>query len=188
MRVFGALLIAFGFLLSLSIVGAIVGLPMILVGIVCLIAGGRRKTVITNVVNVNAPDQRTQSEDWRPADLDDLNQRHEPKLIEATPVNFNAAPLAGGSRPSATIHPKGYDERKWAAICDYDDDIQRVAAALKPYGEKYVDELARAYLALNDKQYLPMIVQKIVKLAKQDEIIANAAPAAAAQRQHGRSF
>lgn len=42
MRVFGALLISFGLLISLSIVGAIIGLPMILVGIVCLIAGGRR--------------------------------------------------------------------------------------------------------------------------------------------------
>jgi len=187
MRVFGALLVAFGFLLCLSIVGAIIGLPMILVGVVCLIAGGRRKTVITNVVNVGAPEHRPQSDDWRPAGPDRVSRRNEPKLIEATPVRFNAARVASDPAPVAAFHPKGYDEAKWAAICEYDEDIQRVATALKPYGQKYVDELARAYLTLNDKQYLPMIIQKIVKLAKQDEAMTNAPPETA-QRQSGQRF
>jgi len=37
-----------------------------------------------------------------------------------------------------------------------------------PYGQKYIDQLAAAYLALNDKEYLPMIVQKILATAKDD--------------------
>lgn len=53
MRVLGAILLVLGFLLSLSIVGAIVGIPMMLIGLVCLVVGGRRKTVITNVVQVS---------------------------------------------------------------------------------------------------------------------------------------
>jgi hypothetical protein len=40
--------------------------------------------------------------------------------------------------------------------------------ALFPYGQKYVDQLATGYLALNDKEYLPMIVQKILATAKDD--------------------
>jgi hypothetical protein len=51
---------------------------------------------------------------------------------------------------------------------DYDPDIARIAAALKPYGEKYTDQFASAYLAINDKSYLAMIVQKIIATAKQD--------------------
>lgn len=185
MRVFGALLVAFGFLISLSIVGAIIGIPMILIGIVCLIAGGRRKTIITNVVNVNTPEPRPQPEDWGPVERDHLYRRNEPKLIDATPVR--PAPRVADPKPTATLNAKGYDEEKWAAVCQYDDDIRRVAAALQPYGDKYVDELARAYLTLNDKQYLPMIVQKIIEMAKRNAAMAGATEASA-QRQSSRSF
>jgi uncharacterized protein (UPF0335 family) len=55
MRVLGAILIVLGLLLSLTIFGAFFGIPMILIGIGLMVAGGR-KTVITNVVQVsNAP-------------------------------------------------------------------------------------------------------------------------------------
>jgi hypothetical protein len=97
------------------------------------------------------------------------------------------APPAADPKPAAAINAKGYDEAKWAAVCQYDDDICRVAAALKPYGEQYVDELARAYLTLNDKQYLPMIVQKIIEMARRDAAMSGAA-GATAQRQSSRSF
>jgi len=61
-----------------------------------------------------------------------------------------------------------YDRAKWDALVKYDADISRIVAALQPYGQKYVDEFAAAYLALNDKRYLGMIVQKVVADAKQE--------------------
>ena len=53
MRILGAFLIILGLLLCLSIVGAVVGIPMIFIGLIVIVVGGRRKTVITNVVQVS---------------------------------------------------------------------------------------------------------------------------------------
>ena len=53
MRIVGAVFLVLGLLFSLSIIGAFIGVPMMLIGLVMLIAGGRRKTVITNVVQVS---------------------------------------------------------------------------------------------------------------------------------------
>jgi len=44
-------------------------------------------------------------------------------------------------------------------------DWQKV---LEPYGQKYVDEFAAAYLAVNHKDYLPMILRKIIASAGRD--------------------
>jgi Family of unknown function (DUF5362) len=56
MRVLGAILIVIGLICCLTIIGAIFGIPMILIGIVLVALGGRRKTVINNVVTVsNSP-------------------------------------------------------------------------------------------------------------------------------------
>jgi hypothetical protein len=61
-----------------------------------------------------------------------------------------------------------YDTQKWRALLISDADISRLAKALEPYGQKYLDEFAAAYLALNDKNYLPMILRKIVASAARD--------------------
>lgn len=66
------------------------------------------------------------------------------------------------------MHAAGYDKNKWNTLVKYDDDIARIVKTLSPFGQKYVDELATAYLALNDKAYLPMIIQKILATAKAD--------------------
>ena len=71
---------------------------------------------------------------------------------------------AGSSAPRYARN----DKAKWKALVEYDPDISRVVNALSPYGQKYVDQLATGYLALNDKEYLPMIVQKILATAKDD--------------------
>ncbi len=59
-----------------------------------------------------------------------------------------------------------FDRAKWNALLQYDKDISAVAEKLKPLGEKWVDELASSYLALNDKTYLPEIERKIVVAAR----------------------
>ena len=43
----------------------------------------------------------------------------------------------------------------------------RLVSVLAPYGQQYVDELARAYLVLNDKDYLPMIIETNCYLGKE---------------------
>jgi hypothetical protein len=53
-----------------------------------------------------------------------------------------------------------------------DADISRLVTALAPYGQKYVDQLAAAYLASNDKDDLPMILTEIVASARRDSGVA----------------
>lgn len=71
-------------------------------------------------------------------------------------------------RPEEPVRPKPYDVDKWEAIVKYDDDIAMVEQKLRPLGEKWVDEFARAFLILNDKKYLAAIVQKIIKAAREE--------------------
>lgn len=61
---------------------------------------------------------------------------------------------------------KAFDTEKWDALLQYDDDLREAAETIRPMGDKWVDELARAYLILNDKRYLPNIVTKIGAAAR----------------------
>ena len=71
---------------------------------------------------------------------------------------------------TASIQDQSYDRTKWQALTQYDDDIKRAVEALSPLGQKYVDRLAAAYLALNDKSYLPSIMEKIRATTQEDEL------------------
>ena len=171
MRIFGGILFILGFLISLSIVGAIFGVPMMGLGVLLMIfGGGRRKVVINNVVSVNSPpaalprDMQTDFVDAQPR-----VQRREPLLEPRDRQALPAPSQSYGREPELrTINPDPYDKAKWKALVEYDPDISRVVSALSPYGQKYVDQLATGYLALNDKNYLPMIVQKILATARDD--------------------
>src|SRR6266480_4910634 len=55
-----------------------------------------------------------------------------------------------------------YDINRWSALLKKDDDLAKVAEKIRLLDENCVDELARSYLLLNDKKYLPDIVQKII--------------------------
>ncbi len=72
------------------------------------------------------------------------------------------------ARPEDAAGLQSYDQQKWRALLSSDADISRLAKALEPYGQKYVDELAAAYLALNDKEYLPIILSRIIESARRD--------------------
>lgn len=58
-----------------------------------------------------------------------------------------------------------YDLAKWEALVSFDPDIARAVEDVRPYGERWVHELAQNYLALNDKIYLERISQTIVERA-----------------------
>jgi hypothetical protein len=62
-----------------------------------------------------------------------------------------------------------FDRNKWEALIKYDEQIAAIAEKLKPLGQKWVDEFARAYLELNDKSYLPNIVWKIIADARKEQ-------------------
>jgi hypothetical protein len=181
MIVLGIILIVFGLLLCLTIIGAPIGFFLIFMGFICLAIGAvsRRRTVITNVVQVsNVPGHQHAQ-----IPLDDV-ETTAPRMRTIEPPMY-AAPVLESPRsdrkPAPIIEqidfaeqtsPRdngyAYDRRKWNALVEYDEDIGRVANALGPYGEKYVDQFAAAYLALNDKQYLPVIVKKIIATAQEE--------------------
>jgi hypothetical protein len=76
--------------------------------------------------------------------------------------------VSRGSPPSGQFGSGGYDSKKWNALVQYDPDLKRIADALAPYGQEYLDQFAEAFLAINDKNYLPQIVQTILENAKVD--------------------
>lgn len=108
--------------------------------------------------------------------------------MQAT-VKFHdfADPIGGEAstrpKPDFVSHPKGgleataqsyenrekttdYDEKKWAALLKYDDEIAAAAGRVRRLGDQWEDELARAYLILNDKSYLGRIEEKIFAEAR----------------------
>jgi hypothetical protein len=93
-------------------------------------------------------------------------------------ANINQpAPLAGSNRTYQ------YDKTKWQALLEFDPDISKVEAVLRPYGQKYVDQFAAGFLVLNDKAYIPNIIQKVIETARQD-----AAEAKAEEERWGKRF
>ncbi len=181
LRIIGGTLVLFGLLLCFSIIGAFIGIPMMIVGAILCAVGGRRKTVITNVVQVSnipgAPGNHFSThDDHTPARY----LEREPPLVRPAMKELNP-PRAVLDNPhrrhmaeSAIEHDRdepprrSYDRAKWDALVEYDPDIARIVAALKPYDQKYTDQFASAYLAINDKSYLAVIVQKVLATAKQD--------------------
>ncbi len=182
----GVILIIVGLLLCLTIVGALIGIPMMMVGGSLVFWGllfGRRKTVITNVVQVSnspgAPGNHFSTHDDHGSAR--YLDREPPPLIRPTIREVNP-PRTALERPGRTqaaepiiehdrqepANRYSYDRAKWNALVEYDPDIARIAEALKPYGTKYTDQFASAYLAINDKSYMAAIVQKIIATAKQD--------------------
>lgn len=65
--------------------------------------------------------------------------------------------------PSTT--QSAFDRAKWNALLQYDEEIRAAAEKIKSLGPKWLDELAQSYLALNDKTYLPSLVEKIANRA-----------------------
>lgn len=79
-----------------------------------------------------------------------------------------AVPEEQTDRRQSAINPCSYDAEKWGSLIRNDADLSRAVAALEPFGRKYVDELASAYLVLNDKEYLPIILRKIAATLRKD--------------------
>ena len=55
---------------------------------------------------------------------------------------------------------------KWKALVEYDSDVYEAARAARGWGREFEREMARAYLALDDKTFLPIIIQKLEEESK----------------------
>src|SRR2546423_14291326 len=68
----------------------------------------------------------------------------------------------------ASQNGASFDALKWKALLSQDPDIAKIADKLQSLGQKWVDEFARLYLSVNDKECLPDIVQTIVATARNE--------------------
>lgn len=82
-------------------------------------------------------------------------------------THLDAASATSGQRNSvSTVTGSSFDRAKWNALLEYDSEVASAAEKLRPLGAKWIDELAHSYLALNEKTYLPGLVNKISIRAK----------------------
>jgi len=152
MRIAGWVLLVGGFLLCVSVLSAALGFLFMGFGLIFLqIAEQRDKSPATSDASRSG-----QSEPQR-----------EPPPHRALAPAQAAQEREVVNRESA-IGPGFYDRERWRLLLRNDADISRLVTVLAPYGEKYVDELAAAYLALNDKDHLPMILRQIIASARRD--------------------
>jgi hypothetical protein len=145
MRYLGAVLLVGGFLLCVSIVWAAIGFLMMGFGLICLLVAERKN--------------KRSSEGNRPRQALSPNPEPRAGLVSVT--------HSSDQRSSVTVS-SSYDEVRWNSLVQSDPDLSRLVAVLTPYGQKYVDELATACMALKNKRYLPMILKEIVASARRD--------------------
>jgi hypothetical protein len=154
MRILGWLLLVGGLLLCVSIVWAAPGFFCMGLGLIFLQIAERKRRKAKTAAS--------------------LSDQSEPQAEQAQIPESTRAVVppetegdAGAGRENVT-GPYSYDRREWRALLSSDADISRLANVLESYGQKYVDEFAAAFLAVNDKDYLPAILQKIVASASRD--------------------
>jgi hypothetical protein len=62
------------------------------------------------------------------------------------------------------------DHRRWSALVEVDPEIAAAAAEARELGPTYERSLQSKYLALNDKAYLPQIMQRLREAARDDAL------------------
>jgi hypothetical protein len=154
MRILGWLLLLGGLLLCVSILWAAPGFFCMGLGLIFLQIAERKRRRAGSAAS--------------PFDRSEPHAEQAP-VPEATRtlVPPETDEEAGAGRENVT-GLYSYDRQEWRALLRSDADISRLVEALEPYGQKYVDEFAAAYLPLNDKNYLPMILRKIIASARRD--------------------
>jgi hypothetical protein len=126
-----------GLLLCFTIILMPVGWLFMAIGAIMIIVGvmGRRRTIITNVVQVsNTPGQGMQAN--IPVDMDSRQpmRRIEPRSDAPPPKLLDRSPVIDVTprEPSRQSNGFTYDRAKWNALVQYDPDIARIVKALAP--------------------------------------------------------
>ena len=154
MRILGWLLLVGGLLLCVSILWAAPGFFCMGLGLIFLQIAERKRR---KAKSADSPSDQSEPQ---------AEQAQIPESTRAV-IPPQTERDSGAGRESVT-GPYSYDRREWRALVSSDADISRLAMVLESYGQKYVDEFAAAYLAVNDKDYLPAILEKIVASASRD--------------------
>jgi hypothetical protein len=163
-RIAGWVLLVGGFLLCVSVTWAALGFLLMGVGLISLLVAERNRNRAKLALASRAE-----------------------RL--AAPPEISAGPPGAAQVPTgtATLRPNraepsydradpSYDKEAWRRLVESDSDLLRVTSVLQEYGQPYVDELARAYLAAGDSRRLPAIVDAIIRTAKRNFAKTNAAP------------
>jgi hypothetical protein len=143
MRIAGATLLVIGFLLCVSVAWAAIGFLAMGFGLILLLIAEERKKKSALHLESNA--------------------------IQSGPIlpsQLLAAPLSSARGEGRDECPSETD--KWKSLVESDQQLSRVVGILTPFGQKYVDQLAGAYLAFNNKAFLPTILSLVKASARQD--------------------
>jgi hypothetical protein len=183
MRIAGTFLLLGGLLLCISIIWAAVGFLMMGFGLICLLIAERRKKPSTAAPGP-LPEAAARRREPPPLQIDKHAQPPEPVEASALRAVLQQAPSSLPAprqpRPARILRKQQpdrrrnepdanpYDLEKWHALVKSDADISRSVDALQPFGKKYVDQLAMAYLAFEEKSCLPTIVKLVANAIKKD--------------------
>jgi hypothetical protein len=154
MRILGWLLLVGGLLLCVSILWAAPGFFCMGLGLIFLQIAERKRR---GTESIASPSDQSEP----PAE-----QTQIPEASWAVVPPETEEDAGAGHENVMGLH--SYDRQEWHALLSSDADISRLAKVLESYGQKYVDEFAAAYMAVNDKDYLPAILRKIVAGASRD--------------------
>jgi hypothetical protein len=169
MRLAGVVLLIVGFGLCLSIVWAAIGFMAMSFGLICLlIAEEKNKRARKLAPSGAAQASKTQASKTQAAKTQARDRQTQPSHPVSPPMMSAASAANEGRRLPPEQDPSPEHQAKWKALCTNDPDIAHGAAMLAPYGKKYVDSFARAYLVFNDKDFLPLIVKKMLASAQRD--------------------
>lgn len=82
--------------------------------------------------------------------------------LQNTTSNAQAHPFGGSFAPTPQAAPATSDHAaRWNTLVEYDPELREARNKLAAYGKPYVELLAREFLSVNDKQYLPAMVSRI---------------------------
>jgi len=139
-RIAGWILLIAGALLCATLVWATIGFLLMGVGLLSLVVAENNR---------------------KRASRADVDGAREDELVAAPPPI--PEPVGRREPQMGTRVPAfSYDREAWRRLVEGDADLARVAAVLADYGQQYVDELAKEYLAASDKTRLSEIVEGII--------------------------
>jgi hypothetical protein len=149
MRIAGHAFLIVGFLLCISIAWAAIGFFAMGFGLIFLLIAEERE---------KASALRSRCTETQFGSI----EAEQP--LKAT--TLNATQVWQDQTSLRAYEPNQIDE--WESLVRRDQDLSRVVTNLTPFGQKYVEQLAKAYVAFNDKAFLPMILNMVIASARKD--------------------
>jgi TM2 domain-containing membrane protein YozV len=139
-----------GLFLCFSLIGAVIGIPIMLAAWLWAIIGAATSNPRPIQVQISHSDLRSSFPS------------------ESAPVGIGSLIDENLSRGHSSI-ARDYDVTKWNALIKFDNDVAAAADLVRPYGPKWVNEFAHSYLALNDKNYLKPVLEKTIAAAMREQ-------------------